>query len=1195
MSNLKEYIKVNDNFKNAINLYLNLNKRDKILSYIPTKSSTSILSDYIDSVIRNIEQSTILIGPYGKGKSHLLLVLLSILSMERNDENQKTMDILVDSINKVDKKASDNIKYIWNEKGKFLPVIISSSQSDLNQAFLVALNEALERDGLDSLTPDTFYSRALESIETWEIDFKETYEKFKEKLKSKDINISDFKLGLEKCDKQTIEIFKEIYPDLTSGSKFNPLATSEILPLFKNVNDILCEEYGYSGIYIIFDEFSKFIESKSGTSAGNDMKLIQDICELAQDSKEAQLFITLVTHKSIKEYGDYLSQDIINSFTGIEGRITEKFFVTSSKNNYELIQNAIIKDEDDLNKNKNIEKYINDSVAEKYYNETPIFRSTFNLEDFKRIIVRGCYPLNPISSYILLNVSEKIAQNERTLFTFISKDEPKSMARYISNHSEENDWIINVDSIYDYFENIFKNDLSNPYIHEEWLKANYAISQCDNLDQIRVLKSLALINIINKPQELPVGKKILSNSVNITFIEDTLNELISKQLIYLQSSTGNYVFKTVVGANLKKEIKNRRALKGNNANISEVLSNVSELDYILPKRYNQDHYMTRYFIYEFMDIEVFCSVNDSDSLFSEDEFCDGKIIALVDKGISKFSNDDIKNHVNRLSDERIVVIKPSNKFTMLKNAQDYEVIQSLKLDNKFMDENKILETEIQVFEEDISNELKKFITHNYDSNGKNTVYYFIEDEAVKLEEYNINKLISEICEKYYNLTPIINNELINKQFITSSPIKRARKNIIDYILSDSHDEDFYNKTNAESTIFRALFVNTGIISGQVNKEMKNVMNIIDDFLLKCEKEKMSISVVLETLSRAPISIRKGVIPLYIAFSMSKIKGDILAYLGEKEFEMDTDIIINMCELNNDYEVFISNENAEKEQYIEDLKELFIYDGMNVSEFSRLKSILIGMQRWYRSLPQITRTFNSQSEYFINEEFFKATLGIRSLLQKADGNPYEIIFVMIPSLLNSELDYELTIKELKAFKNSLEGYLDWIISNVTDRTIEMFDPSSKDDLFHTLKEWYKNQSELSKRGIFSTTITELMNYIDNLNLYDDKEIVRSFVKIITGVYIENWTDNSQEDYFETLFDIKNDIENISDEANTEKQREISFVDSKGNQITRCYEESSEATGTIMRNIIGETLEDFEDSVSTNDRVAILVDMLEKILK
>lgn len=101
------------------------------------------------------------------------------------------------------------------------------------------------------------------------------------------------------------------------------MAISDVLPLYKSTSEKLVEEYGYDGIYIVFDEFSKFIESQNGASTGANMKLLQDMCELATDSKNAKVFFTMVAHKSIKEYGKHLSQELINSFTGIEGRMIE--------------------------------------------------------------------------------------------------------------------------------------------------------------------------------------------------------------------------------------------------------------------------------------------------------------------------------------------------------------------------------------------------------------------------------------------------------------------------------------------------------------------------------------------------------------------------------------------------------------------------------------------------------------------------------------------------------------------------------------------------------------------------------------------------------------------------------------------------------------------------------------------------------
>jgi hypothetical protein len=472
LESLKDIVSFNGNFKTAINLYLSLNKPDKVASYIPTKSSVEFLGDYLNAVIENKEQATLLIGPYGKGKSHLLLVILSILSMERNKINNNIIEELLHKVNQVEEigpSVAEKINILWAKK-PFVPVLISNSTGDLNQAFLYGLNDALKREGLSDIAPETYFSIALDRISDWKKNYADTYNLFEKELFSYGMSISDLILNLKLYSRESLNIFRNIFPKVTAGSEFNPMAVSDVLPLYKSVSEKLVEDYEYSGLYIVFDEFSKFIESQDGTATGANMELLQKICELSTNSEQAQVFFTMVTHKSIKEYGKYLSTDIINSFTGIEGRLIEKYFVTSSKNNYELIKNAIVKRIDILTHIPLYEKLLGEHALTEYY-QLPAFRSTFQRTDFENIILKGCYPLNPIASYLLLNISEKVAQNERTLFTFISNDEKNSMARFVKEHNQEQDWVIGADLIYDYFSPLFKKDVVNEFIHNIWLSA----------------------------------------------------------------------------------------------------------------------------------------------------------------------------------------------------------------------------------------------------------------------------------------------------------------------------------------------------------------------------------------------------------------------------------------------------------------------------------------------------------------------------------------------------------------------------------------------------------------------------------------------------------------------------------------------------------------------------------------------------
>ena len=175
---LKDIIEFNSSFKTAVNLYLSLNKPEKVLGYIPTKSSVNFMEDYLDAVLENKEQATLLVGPYGKGKSHLLLVLLAILTMERTEANDEVITELINKVKNVDEvglNVANKIDKVWKNK-RFLPVLITGATEDLNQAFLYGLNDALKREKLEDLVPNTYYSIALDRIEEWQQKYIETYE-----------------------------------------------------------------------------------------------------------------------------------------------------------------------------------------------------------------------------------------------------------------------------------------------------------------------------------------------------------------------------------------------------------------------------------------------------------------------------------------------------------------------------------------------------------------------------------------------------------------------------------------------------------------------------------------------------------------------------------------------------------------------------------------------------------------------------------------------------------------------------------------------------------------------------------------------------------------------------------------------------------------------------------------------------------
>jgi hypothetical protein len=1189
INNLGEVIEFNSSFKTAINLYLSLNKTEKVLNYIPTKSSVNFMDDYLQAVLGKKEHATLLVGPYGKGKSHLLLVLLAVLSLERNSDNEKIINQLkskLKGVEEIGNKACSYVEKIWKSK-RYLPVIINDTKGDLNQAFLGALSDALKRENLEELAPDTFFSEAIRRTEEWEKEYPETFKAFSKELKVKSYDIEKLRTDLKEFSKEALNTFRQIYPKVTAGSTFNPLATSDVLPLYRSVSDVLVENYNFAGIYIVFDEFSKFIEGLDGTNAGHTMKLLQDMCELAEDSSNAQIFLTMVAHKSIKEYGKYLSQEIINAFTGIEGRIIEKYFVTSSKNNYELIRNAIVKKEDGIKRIPSIEKYIGEEALVKYY-QLPAFKSNFSKTDFESIILKGCYPLNPIAAYLLLNISEKVAQNERTLFTFISNDEPNSLARFVAEHDAKMGWIIGADLIYDYFCGLFKKEVSNELVHSIWLDAEYALSKCNDEEEKKLIKTLALISIVNKPEEILANEKNLSLAASLIDGNATIATLSSKQLIYKKSSIGAFVFKTRAGSELKAEIKKQREIKGNNCKYAKTLQLITGKYFVVPRRYNTEMMMTRYFRHEFMNVDSFFAINNADAFFDHNDSADGKVITLFSFG--KTSQAEIKNHFMELKCKKLIVVAPNKMISVAKALRDYEILQDIRTNQSFIEGNEVLQREIPLLEEDLVKIVEDELEIIY-SSVDTKVFYWSADKVKTGSQGQEENAVNKCCEELYSKTPIINNEIINRVHILTAQTKKARLNIIGAILQKSDTEDFYGGTNQEATIYRSVFHATGITRNEPDSNIEEIVSLLNEFVDSCSDNKLSFVEIISKLTDAPYGMRLGVIPLFLAKVLSNRGEDLVAYFSNMEVPITPEIIVNMCEKPDEYSLFVSKKDYDKEVYINNLNDLFaVNDGRALTE-NRIKNIVLCMQRWFRALPQIARN-NAGIEAYGDNDILKRQMRImKKLLQKVEVNPYEVLFVNIPSEFRT-MELDNTYVALKECKKAYDDYLSWTIKRATDGIYKVFGGQRKLDLYHLLKEWYEKQSDLSKQGLHSASITSFMSCIEKMDTYGDTDVAQKIVKAVTNVYIENWIDNAYEDFISGLTSIKTEIEHIREEK-SEGKLLLSFTGSKGNKIERYYEKVDEGTGTILRNIIEDTLDEYDD-LSVNDRVGILLEMIEKII-
>ena len=77
---ISDIIEVSKGFQSSVNIEYDLNDSSKISGFIPTTSGLAVINDIITNTeTDSTGRAKILTGAYGRGKSHIVLVALSVL------------------------------------------------------------------------------------------------------------------------------------------------------------------------------------------------------------------------------------------------------------------------------------------------------------------------------------------------------------------------------------------------------------------------------------------------------------------------------------------------------------------------------------------------------------------------------------------------------------------------------------------------------------------------------------------------------------------------------------------------------------------------------------------------------------------------------------------------------------------------------------------------------------------------------------------------------------------------------------------------------------------------------------------------------------------------------------------------------------------------------------------------------------
>ena len=831
---LSELFQVKGRFRRSVHLERDFYTENALDGYVLTATAREMLS----RVISTLENETTskawsLTGPYGSGKSAFALFAAKLLGNPDASTTQQALDLL----ERGDTKLYEKFKYI-NGNGKnslsgFCPVLISGERAPLSLGLLRGL--------VHGLTASNGTIPAASLIQ-----------------KSQKL--------LETAEKGTLP------------------SASEITTLFESATNVICESGG-SGLLVVVDELGKFLEYATQQPAQGDMFVLQTLAEFADRSENTPLFLMTILHQAFELYAERAGKSQQEEWAKVQGRFEDVAFSESTEQVLRLVGTALETRSEVVHKD-NLNTAIDLGLKPHQLDENEYIH-----------LLESCLPLHPTVALLIGPIFRRFAQNERSIFAFLSASEPYGLQDFLSLQHYNGSVLptFSLADLYDYLNATLGNRLYISQTGKKWAEIESAINQLADPTPmvVRLIKTIGLLGVVSEPiPNLKASDELLYYALDdnteefATEFKNALSTLKRRSIVIHRSYNDVYALWEGSDVDIEARLRDAAAHVDMKVALATDLSRYMPTRPLVARRHLFETGTLRYFTVRYTDLENFDPnlaepLNDADGLIlyalpaSEEE---------VTKLVERVNDRDTKNR------EEVLIAIPRTIGFLRDAVTQLAYLHWIAENTPELDGDAVARRELSVrmieAERGVTGRLVEIFGEN--SEGSCTWYHKGQPTDINSPKAR-NTYLSEICDVVYHKTPFIRNELINRRKI-SGAATNARKKLIQEMLENGDKKNLsITGYPAEMSIYRSLLWNTAIhreVEGawgfhppkpDDKNRIAHAWNAIEAFLEKCEGERQPLEDLYQCLKKPPLGLRDGPLPILLCAAMLHYKTEIALY------------------------------------------------------------------------------------------------------------------------------------------------------------------------------------------------------------------------------------------------------------------------------------------------------------------------------
>lgn len=775
-----------------------------------------------------------------------------------------------------------------------------------------------------------------------------------------------------------------------------------------------------TGIILIIDELGKNLEHSAQHQAVDDLYLLQQIAELPSEADGNNVFILGLLHQAFVDYAHSLGSEQRKEWSKIQGRFEDIPFIESSNRMIQLIGNAIKRAENPEFKNQ----------ATSWTKQWTEALSEFeNLNSIDQGNINSVFPIHPLTALALPILCSKYSQNDRTLFTFLSSEEPNSFASFLKSTSFENENLecLKLYHLYDYFIETAGLSFSMRPQLQRWVEIHSRITDAKYLEPelVNILKTIGILNLISTTGYLKASKKTVAHAMcnvpnnqrDLTRWGASIDKIIRKGFLTWRKQIDELRIWEGSDFDIDIEVQNQSQLI--NIALAQLLNKYFPLKPLIAQRHSYQTGTLRYFERVYHDDitqleEVECESKDSDGLI---------IYWLGDN--TEFNK--IGGVPQTTTDGRPVIVLCAAELKALKNScHEYTALSRIKTNSKQLQSDGVARREVvqrTLYAERI---LEESLNRSFDI----TSNYFKSYRLGVKKKYNswiaFQNDLSETLDTTYHKGLRLWNELINRRELTSQGAAARHKLITAMLESEGQEKLGIVGAGPEYSMFESMLLNTGmykeIESGWVfakpydEPSILSVWKAIEKYLKSAINKPKSLGQLYEILSKPPYGVKNGPIPVLLLGLLQYYKeyisiyqdGNFVPVLGAEHFEL-------YYKKPERFSAKFFNITGLRAQLFQELEGIFIiYKENKITKLRNqtILSVVASIFRFIKRLPDFTIE--------TKEALSDKSVAVRDAILKAN-EPDVLLFETLPEacgLSNLKIHDCADKKVIKTFRSNL---------------------------------------------------------------------------------------------------------------------------------------------------------------------------------